>query len=354
MIKLTAADLVDQIAQLDPNRIYEYVSGSSRLAIREITKPEGPIRFVNLEPDGTEIRSGSISRQQLAKIAFICSNKPNYPLHIDRVFSAGGNTRSALETLLAYTPHFYICHPERIDVYSGETIRNLKHIMWCPGEAHEWGVIAYKAYHEIITEVELGVDFGRIGITSENLGSDFDTIEAKTVHTQMQVALIEIGGALDFYTWIARNDRSIQVGDRKLGDFDRVIASLDDIPIFYKKEIKEAAALIDCIWFTSDGDRIPAIIEIEHSTGVTSGLTRMLKLRETSPAISTVFTVVAPNDLRNKVITEANQRIFRSLQARYMPYSTIRELYGLIQRYPLAGYVDYRFIEPFMERVLEE
>gem|GEM_PF-5305062 len=32
----------------------------------------------------------------------------------------------------------------------------------------------------------------------------------------------------------------------------------------------------------------------------------MLKLKETIPAVTMPFTIVAPNDLRNKVITEAN------------------------------------------------
>jgi len=169
----------------------------------------------------------------------------------------------------------------------------------------------------------------------------------------MQIALIEIGNALGFRTWIARNDRSIPVGATTLGAMHGVIQSLDDMQIFYKREIKETAALIDCIWFTADGDRIPAIIEIEHSTGVTSGLTRMGKLRRAFPSIKTVFTVVAPNELRNKVITEANQDLFRNLDARYMPYSTVRELYGLIQRYALHGVVDHNFIYPFMEKVVD-
>jgi hypothetical protein len=36
-----------------------------------------------------------------------------------------------------------------------------------------------------------------------------------------------------------------------------------------------------------------------------------------------------------------------------MPYSAVRELYGLIQRYALSNVVDDRFIYPFMEKVVE-
>lgn len=351
---LTTSDLVDQIAQLGTNQVYNYVSGNSRLQITNVRRPEGPIFFRNINEDGSVSEVRRISVGQLATMALVCSNRPNHPLHIDRVFSAGGNTRSAFEALLAHTPHFFVCHPERINAYSGETLKNLKHIMWCPDESHPLGEIATKDYNEVITEVELGVDFGRINITPANLSHELDTIEAKTVHTQMQIALIEIGKALNFYTWIAKNDRSISVRGTRLGNLEGVIQSLDDVAIFYKPEIKEAASLIDCIWFTADGDRIPAIIEIEHSTGVTSGLTRMQKLRSMFPSIATTFTIVAPNQLRNKVVSEANQKAFQDLKARFMPYSTVRELYGLIQRYSLSGVVDHTFIYPFMERVIED
>jgi type II restriction enzyme len=352
MKKLTVTDLVNEIAQLGTEHVYKYVSGKSQLQIKEV-HPNGPIRFVNIAPNGKVSKPRNISTGQLAQMALVCANKPNFPLHIDRVFSAGGNTRSALEALLAHTPNFFTCRPERVNAYSGKTLRNLKHIMWCPDEQHPRGEIWEKNYDQVITEVELGVDFGNIDLTKVELGREFKNIEAKRVHTQMQIALIEIGNALNFRTWIAKNDQAIEVNGKRLSELDGVIRSLDDFPILYNKEIKEAATLIDCIWLTADGKRIPAVIEIEHSTGVKSGLTRMLILRQTFPSIITTFTVVAPNQLRNKVVAEANQEIYQQLEARFMPYSTIRELYGLIQRYSLSNAVDYRFIDPFMERVVE-
>lgn len=358
MQKLTAADLVAQISRLDNNRWYLYPSGISQLKITKIVEPEGPIKFVsiNLKKEDAKERSGSISSSQLARIASAFSNKPDYPIHIDRVFSASSNSRSALETLLAYTPHFYICYLQRADVYTGETSdKKLKHIMWRPSEAHALGqIVKEKEYRQVITEIELGVDFGHIQLSPNQLSNEFDSIEAKRTHTQMQIALIEIGNALGFQTWIAKNDRSIEVGESKLGSLFGVVQSLEEIPILYKPEIRDSASLVDCIWFADNGDRIPAIIEIEHSTGVTSGLTRMKKLKDTFPSISATFAVVAPNELRNKVITEANQKVFRDLRARYMPYSTIRELYGLMQRYSFSGLVDHSFINAFMERVVEE
>jgi type II restriction enzyme len=216
------------------------------------------------------------------------------------------------------------------------------------------GKISEKEYQQVISEVELDADFGNINITPDMLTKELDSIEAKKVHTQMQVALVRIGGALNFHTWIAKNDRSIPVGDTTLGSMQGVIQSLDTVNILFENESKKIASWIDCIWFSEDYKHIPAVIEVEHSTGVTSGLTRMLQFREIIPALQMNCAIVAPNELRNKVVSEANSALFRSMDARYVPYSTVRVLYGLIKTYNLSNVVQRSFIEPFMERVVEE
>lgn len=362
MYKLSGADLVKEIAKLPTDRSYQYVSEKRRnrsanerkqIRIANITYPEGPIRFIRKDNQGRD-REATITTGMITKMALACATKPNYPLHIDRLFSAGGNTRSAFEALLAYTPHFFICYPSRIDSYTGEILHNLKHFMWCPDDEHTLGEIAVKEYTEDISELELGIDFGHIDITQSMLGDEFESIEAKRTHTQMQIALVEIGNALNFHTWIAKNDRHIPVRDTKLGEMKGVIQSLEDVRMLYDEQIRIAASLIDCIWFTQDHRQIPAVIEVEHSTGVRSGLLRMQNFREAFPDFQTTFTVVAPNKLRDKVVSEANQRVFRNLKARFMPYSTVRDLYGLIQRYQLANVVDHTFVKPFMEQIVDD
>ncbi len=354
-VKLTAADLINEISRLGTQNNYMYFKGRTTIRITEVKKPEGPISFIRWDsnsPSSTATK-GRISTNQLATVAYVFSRKPNYPINFDRLFSGGGNSRAALETLLGLTPHFFICYPQRVHSYTGEIEQNLKHIMWCPDEEHTLGNLSEKPCDQMISEVELGVEFSDIRLPSAMLTDEFGGIEAKTTHTQMQVALLEIGNALGFRTWIAKNDRSILVGGKQLGKLDGVIQSLDDVPILYNPESRQAAALIDCIWFSKDYKHIPAVMEVEHSTGVTSGLTRMAKLMNEIPAIAAKFTVVAPDALRNKVVTEANSLIFRSLRTRYMPYSTVRELYGLIKRYSLSNVVERNFIEPFLESVVE-
>lgn len=355
MSKLGAADLVTSIAQLGTQTAYNYYSGTTKIKVTEVVKPEGPIRFVRWDTQKSEASAnpGTISTNQLATAASVFSGKPNYPIHFDRLFSASGNSRAAFETLLAHTPNFFICYPQRTHPYTGKVEGTLKHIVWCPDKKHALGQIGVTDCDQVISEVELGVGFDQIHVTSSMLDEEFDSIEAKKTHTQMQIALVEIGNALNFRTWIARNDRHISVGDTQLGRLKGVVQSLEEVPIFYNAQIRQAASLIDCIWFSSDFNYIPAVVEVEHSTGVTSGLTRMLKFMNTIPSVATKFTIVAPNELKGKVVSEANDAAFRPLGARFMPYSTVRELYGLIKRYSLSNVVERNFIEPFMESVAE-
>jgi len=345
---LSLQSLLDEIALLEQGRFYPYVSDQNQFRIDEIAST-GHVLFSRYARDSS-LKRERIPPQVITTIAAACSAKPDYPLHIDRLFSAGGNTRSALESILAHTPHFFMCNPDRFDVYSGQIKRDLKHIMWCPNDVHPVGTITPKAYSGVINEQETSIQFGNIVISQQQVtGSEFESIDSKRVHVQMQVALIEIAHALDMHTWIARNDHAVRVGDAALIDKPGVIRSLDEIKIFFDDRIKRAAEYIDVVWYQPDERRVPAVFEIEHSTGVTSGMTRMLRLQNEFAGINTIYTVVAPDELRAKVMSEITSKVFAPLHARYMPYSKVRELYGLIQRYPLSGVVDYRFVTAFME-----
>jgi type II restriction enzyme len=356
MSKLRSSDIVKAIASLGTKTVYEYYTGKTKIKIVDVLTIEGPISFIRWDSKKETIADaakGNLTKNQIATVASVFSGMPCYPIHLDRLFSGSGNSRAALESLLAYTPNFFICYPQKTNPYTGESEKKLKHLMWCPDESHPLGQFAEKEYDQVISEVEFGLDFGEITLTLANLGKEFASIDTKRTHTQMQVALVKIGNALGFKTWIASGDRSILVGGKPLGEMEGVIQSLDDVPIFHSKEIRARAQHIDAIWFTSDFKYMPAVIEVEHSTGVVSGLTRMLKLQDAIPSMATKYTVVAITNLRNKIVTEANLPTFKILDTKFMTYSTVKELYGLIQKYSISGVAERNFIEPFMERVVE-
>ena len=176
-------------------------------------------------------------------------------------------------------------------------------------------------------------------------------IEIARRHAQIQIALVEIGTQLGYRTWVAHNDKGIIYKDRRLGEMDGVLARLDDVRLLEAFDDARAAAnLIDCIWF-KNARLMPAVIEIEHSTGVRSGLTRMKAFQDLLPAFPTRWVVAAPDEDRDKVMRECNLPQFRSLNARYFPYSAVEELYYLCQKRKIKG-VTEDFLDCYMEECL--
>ena len=111
-----------------------------------------------------------------------------------------------------------------------------------------------------------------------------------------------------------------------------------------------AALMIDCIWF-KNGKLMPAVMEVEHSTGVTSGLSRMKNFKDKFPPFPTRYVIVAPDEDRDKVVKEANKPQFNDLNTRFFPYSAVEELYALCQKRKLKG-VTEEFLDCYMEPVL--
>ncbi|MFN5940282.1 MAG: hypothetical protein ACK44C_07950 [Polaromonas sp.] len=172
-------------------------------------------------------------------------------------------------------------------------------------------------------------------------------------HLQVQVALILIGQQLGYRTWVARNDKGFKYGDRKIGELDGVVVRLDDEKLLMAySEAVQAALQIDCIWFRNS-HFMPAVIEIEHSTGVTSGLTRMKNLQSHAPHILTRWVIAAPDEDREKVLREANKPDFQSLNVQFFPYSAVDELFGLVQRRKLTkASINDDFLNCFFEPCL--
>ena len=96
---------------------------------------------------------------------------------------------------------------------------------------------------------------------------------------------------------------------------------------------------------------MPAVMEVEHSTGVTSGLARMKNFKDRFPPFPTRYVIVAPDEDRDKVIREANKPQFRDLNTRFFSYSSVEELFALCQKRKLKG-VTEEFLDCYMEPIL--
>lgn len=114
-------------------------------------------------------------------------------------------------------------------------------------------------------------------------------------------------GELGYRTWIAQNDIGIKYKGEPLVSQPNIISSLSsDDNLLSRNHAEAEAKLIYCIWF-QNGKFMPAVMEVEHSTGVTSGLTRMKGLYDMIPEFRTRYVIVAPDIDRDMVIEKCNR-----------------------------------------------
>lgn len=356
-MRVTATDLVRAISQLPRNQDYHYIDPANRgrIIIAGVTEPAGPITIKRYNPAKGQARERAKSATISTNLIWRVANAINegVPLNIDRVLGASYNTRAVLESLLAYTPQFYFCYPGRIQATAStsEVKVGHKHLLWLPNEPHEQGILTQRNTEIVISEIPTVETIYEALVVPDAVIEEGMNIDIARRHAQIQIALVEIGKQLGYQTWVAHNDRGITYKDQRLGEMEGVIARLDDVRLLQAwDEARAAANLIDCIWF-KNARLMPAVIEIEHSTGVRSGLTRMKNFQDRLPEFPTRWVIAAPDEDREKVMRECNLPQFASLRARYFPYSAVEEIHYLCQRRKIKG-VTEEFLDCYMEPCL--
>ena len=225
--------------------------------------------------------------------------------------------------------------------------RGHKHILFDLEHPHPFGVVVARELGEncVISETP----------TSETMYDVAPTLargdlppEIARRHSQIQVALAEIGRALALRTWLAVEDHGIVHDGRSIMDFPFVVQSLEsERAISNYPEAVSVGKHIDCLQFNGG---LPFAFEVEHTTGVTSGLERMLSFHSQAPHLATNFVVVAPDEDRNLVMERSNRWQYREINPWYLPYSAVEELYAFSRkRKGVIRGVDKRFLLNFME-----
>jgi hypothetical protein len=144
-----------------------------------------------------------------------------------------------------------------------------------------------------------------------------------TNHSEAEYILLKLGQILGYDTYSP--DRNKGAYGQKLED----LISLDAIPQFTTPSLLDTIKNIDVIWFE---DEFPiCCFEVEHTTGVTTGL---LRLYQTSQ-LSTKLFVIAPADVLKKFETEMNKMPFRKMRNRYIfrSYQHLINFYYLAENY---------------------
>ncbi len=358
MANITAYNLVHAISCLPRDREYNYVNPRTpgKIKIVNVCMHEGPITIRRWNPNrGQTFRSvedESISTEMIWRLANAISE--NEPINVDRVFAGSYNTRSVLESLVAHTPEFYYCYPGRIMDIGGDTSieHGHKHLIWLPQSPHTNGVLFEKEVQNMaVSEIPAKtVVYDNLELPDSLITGPL-SIEAVRRHTQIQIALYLIGLQLGYRTWIAQNDMGINYQGEPLMNHEGIISSLtNDQNLVSSFHAEQKAKLIDCIWFRNS-HFMPAVMEVEHTTGVTSGLNRMLGLYKSMPPLKDVrYVIVAPDEDRHMVIEKINEPQFKDLDARYFPYSSVEELYYFCTHRNLHG-ITQEFLDCYMEKV---
>ena len=358
MLRITGYNLVSFINLLPKDRFYNYIDEKNRnlIQIMRVDIPEGPIYIKRWNPSKGETpdskHEDSISTEMIWRVANALFD--GQPINIDRVLGGSYNTRSVLESLIAHTPQFYYCYPGRIQDIAGYTHieRGHKHIIWLPNNPHKNARLSPIDIEIAISEIPTSAAVYDSLILPDNMDFGGMDIDVARRHTQIQIALYLIGLQLKYRTWIARNDIGILYQGKPLIEQDGIVVSLHNEKLVGTFDgAVEAGMFIDCIWF-QNATLLPAVMEIEHTTGVTSGLTRMLNFKKRIPPLMTRYVIVAPDEDRESVISEGNKPIFRELNIRYFPYSAVEELFVICQRRKLRGITE-EFLDCYMEPVIQ-
>jgi hypothetical protein len=123
------------------------------------------------------------------------------------------------------------------------------------------------------------------------------------------------------------------------------------LPLQFDEATNRTIELIDVLWLK--GNAIIAAFEIESTTSVYAGLLRMPDLLSMQPNLSIPLYLVAPDDRRDKVLTEVNRPTFSRLSpplakmCRFISFSDLRERLGHVGNF-------VRFLKPeFLEGLSE-
>jgi hypothetical protein len=167
-------------------------------------------------------------------------------------------------------------------------------------------------------------------------------------HTEIQHVLLKLGSDMGFDIWVARNDRN----KKHLGEvFAELPKIKESLPLQFDDATNRTIELIDVLWL--QGNAIVAAFEIESTTSIYSGLLRMSDLITMQPNLNLPLYLVAPDDRRNKVISEVNRPTFSRLipplyeMCRFISFSTLREEIPKVRS--IVRYLKPQYLEEISE-----
>tara|TARA_B100000686_G_scaffold333045_1_gene398530 strand:+ start:651 stop:1763 length:1113 start_codon:yes stop_codon:yes gene_type:complete len=159
--------------------------------------------------------------------------------------------------------------------------------------------------------------------------NELETEQPSNTSLEMQSALAKIGAEMGFQIWLPRNDLT-RMKNRL--DQNVIGALLKDIPINFNDAVIKTIQNIDVLWFRKQ--TIIRAFEVEHTTAIYSGLLRMADLVSMVPNIDLQMHIVAPDERREKVLSEINRPVFTLMEgnlAKRCSYLSYENVHVLLQ-----------------------
>ena len=155
------------------------------------------------------------------------------------------------------------------------------------------------------------------------------TKEPETNHGIAQGMLVTLGKIYGYETYAPSRDQTIRTfQDKPLADF---VTVRDCSQIFAGSRNLRKIREVDTIWFDEDDDGLfpKYAFEVEETTGVKSGLDRLLKIPQ---RYSVGFYIIAPSEKERDLFDKyTNQTPFRKYRESFIfrYFSELEELYNL-------------------------
>lgn len=178
--------------------------------------------------------------------------------------------------------------------------------------------------------------------------SEVEPIEVS--HDEIQWQLLQLGSEMGLSVWVARNDRSKAFNGIS---FQSIHGMRKSLPRQFDDATNRTIELIDVLWLKDNA--ILAAFEIEHTTSIYSGLLRMSDLIAMQPNINIRLFIVAPDERRDRVLTEINRPTFSNLKpplreiCRFIPYSSLRSKLDQVGEF--VKYLRPEFLDEIAEEV---
>jgi type II restriction enzyme len=145
--------------------------------------------------------------------------------------------------------------------------------------------------------------------------------QEENTHTEMQFYLAQLGRALGYKVWIARNDHKRVWDGQRLGEFSIKELVLPAMP----SAVYDTIALIDVLWL-DDLSNIVSGFEVEKSTSIYSGILRLNDLSLSIDSKKTHFYLVAPDSREKEIRAQLLRPSFRSLDSLMISYILFKDL----------------------------